>query len=230
MMDTKRAKAYEKKHLGPEYVSGFDGCRVPTEEEVKEHYKYVSSGPMTDSQQAMHLQNLNSNLAEDRRKIAHDVKLYKRKKELLEKFEVIFQKTSHHFKNIWDDLEEPGEGKDVNESLKAIWNGLSNERMIGVLHAFVLLKPTLDKCIRNCNKIDGAIKFMVQNGFQAHSNHSIPNMANTAKFIPIITREDANHFLNLEHQTTEVSAQMKGIFQQLEDALEVLGQKMPPLP
>jgi hypothetical protein len=35
-----------------------------------------------------------------------------------------------------------------------MWNGLSNEKMIGILHAFVLLKPSLEKAIKSCEKIE----------------------------------------------------------------------------
>ena len=49
MMDTERAKAYEIKHLGQEYVHGFEGCRVPTQEEINSHYKYITGAMQTES-------------------------------------------------------------------------------------------------------------------------------------------------------------------------------------
>jgi hypothetical protein len=46
MMDTPRAKAYEIKNLGEEYVGdSFDGCRIPTEEEINEHYRIMKGAP-----------------------------------------------------------------------------------------------------------------------------------------------------------------------------------------
>ena len=52
--------------------------------------------------------------------------------------------------------------------MKEVWNKMTNEKMIGVLHAFVLLKPTIDKAVRNTNRIDDAMRFMHQNGFPTH--------------------------------------------------------------
>ena len=75
---------------------------------------------------------------------------------------------------IWDKIETPTDPEDT-DSLKLLWNGLSNEKMIGVLHAFVLLKPTLQKTIKNVSKIEKAMVFMHKNGFQTHSKASIPN-------------------------------------------------------
>ena len=35
----------------------------------------------------------------------------------------------------------------TEDSLKDMWNKMSNEKMIGVLHAFVLLKPELSSAM-----------------------------------------------------------------------------------
>ena len=90
LMDTNRCRAYEIKNLGEEYVYGYEKCRIPTDEEISNHYNFMRSGPVSDSQQAMHLQNLNLHLDENKNKIYQDIKIYKRRKELLEKFELIF--------------------------------------------------------------------------------------------------------------------------------------------
>lgn len=58
--------------------------------------------------------------------------------------------------------------KSDDEKMKSLWNKMSNEKMIGVLHAFVLLKPTIDKAMRNTIRVDDAMKFMQYNGFPTH--------------------------------------------------------------
>ena len=45
---------------------------------------------------------------------------------------------------------------------------MSNERMIGVLHAFVLLKPTIDRTMRNSTLIEESMKFMHTHGYPTH--------------------------------------------------------------
>ena len=102
--------------------------------------------------------------------------------------------------------------------------------MIGVLHAYVLLKPTLEKCIKNCSKIDGAIKFLHKNGFGTHSKLSMPNAVAGNKTLPIITRDDALYFLSLDYQSATISSQMSNLFDGIEEALNSLGQNMPPIP
>ena len=44
MMDTARCKAYETKILGEEYVTGYEYCYVPTEEQIHNHYGYIGWG------------------------------------------------------------------------------------------------------------------------------------------------------------------------------------------
>lgn len=75
----------------------------------------------------------------------------------MQKFETIYQKVSGELDNIFRDVKVPdipyGEEHDLtkpSEELKQMWNGLSNEKMIGILHAFVLLKPSLFKSMKNC--------------------------------------------------------------------------------
>ena len=50
LMDTNWCWAYEIKNLGEEYVSGFDKCQIPTDEEISNHYNFMRSGPVTESQ------------------------------------------------------------------------------------------------------------------------------------------------------------------------------------
>lgn len=69
----------------------------------------------------------------------------KRKRELLEKFETIYQKVCHKLDNVFRGVQFIN----ADDSLKKIWNRMNNEKMIGVLHAFVLLKPTLSKALAN---------------------------------------------------------------------------------
>ena len=49
MMDTNRAKAYETKYLGSEYVTGYQNCRIPTDEEIAAHYKVLTGANTTES-------------------------------------------------------------------------------------------------------------------------------------------------------------------------------------
>ena len=43
-------------------------------------------------------------MPEDQRSIENDVRVYRRRKELLEKFEIIFQKTNPELDFIWEDI------------------------------------------------------------------------------------------------------------------------------
>lgn len=63
---------------------------------------------------------------------------------MLEKFETIYQKVCHKLDNPFrkTNFFSPGD-----KSIKALWNSMSNEKMIGILHAFILLRPTIDKAI-----------------------------------------------------------------------------------
>ena len=102
--------------------------------------------------------------------------------------------------------------------------------MIGILHAFVLLKPTLEKSMRNCNKIESSMRFMHKNGFNTHSRRSIKDPKNKKldncsknNAVPIISRDDANHFLQMEYRGTQVEMVMSSLFNTLQDGLGVMG-------
>ena len=79
LMDTNRAKAYEAKTLGSEYVYGYEHCRVPDQEEINSHYKYLTGANSTESQQAQHLQNLNLQMTQDDKGVSLDVRVYQRR-------------------------------------------------------------------------------------------------------------------------------------------------------
>jgi hypothetical protein len=77
----------------------------------------------------------------------------KRRRELLDKFELIHYKVEGALDHIFESAE--------GESIKTVWNNLPNEMMIGVL-----LRPTLLKAMKNCKRVEAAISYMQQNGFE----------------------------------------------------------------
>jgi len=52
--------------------------------------------------------------------------------------------------------------------MKEIWNKMSNEKMIGVLHAFVLLKPIINKTMTASSLMESSIDFLHSHGFNTH--------------------------------------------------------------
>lgn len=100
---------------------------------------------------------------------------------------------------------------------------MNNEKMIGALHAFVLLKPTLNKAMQTCNRIDDSLKFMHSHGYPthhladrrgAHSN-SLPSDS-----VPVLTRDDTCKFLEMDYKTVLVSDHMRLIFQNIKRTMD----------
>lgn len=75
---------------------------------------------------------------------------------------------------------------------------------------------------------------MHQHGFNTHSRRSMQVNPKTRAFtsnnLPILTRDDANHLLKMEFKANEVNGHLKKVFSSVQEGLEQLGQKMPPLP
>lgn len=116
-------------------------------------------------------------------KLYQEQKILKRRRELLDKFELVHYKVEGALDHIFEKVELN------SESVKSVWNNLPNETMIGVLHAFVLLRPTLLKSFKNCKRVEGAIEYMHQNGFDPK-----PEGIASGSIMPIITREQSLYF------------------------------------
>ena len=126
-----------------------------------------------------------------------------------------------------------------------MWTGLSNEKMIGILHAFVLLKPSLFKSMNNCEQTEDAILLMKEKGFKIKNlmncndnpffnkdleeedlnlvRHS-KKQSKLFKYVPIVTRFDAENFSNMEFAVNEISDNyLLKVFEKLQKGLEMLG-------
>ena len=102
-MDTERCKQVEQKNLGTEEeAERFDNCRVPTLDEIRAHYSLLKSG----NHLPVSLKDAKDGNAGDTRNMPKSSNLReiinkKRKRELLEKFETIYQKVCHKLDNVF---------------------------------------------------------------------------------------------------------------------------------
>ena len=161
----------------------------------------------------MHLQSLNCDFKDPQlqRKFQEKVKTQRRKRQLLDKFEACFQATQDHLSSTWD-------FEATEENLTSHWNQLPNDFMVGVLHAFILLRPQLKKCLKNTKHTESAIAF-----FEARRTQ------NPGLQTPILSRTDSLQLLNLASKSEhEIVPKMKEIFVKVDECLAILGQSMPP--
>ena len=113
---------------------------------------------------------------------------------------------------------------------------MSNEHMIGVLHAFVLLKPTIDKALKNTGQIEDSMKFMHQHGYPTHqlANKKFygnnPNIFIPTDSVPVINRDDATKFLEMEFKTAKVGDSMRNVFLQVKAGMDKINLVMPSMP
>ena len=159
-----------------------------------------------------------------------DIIQKKRKRELLEKFELIYQKVCPKLDNVFRGVSFYHNSDD---SLKKSWNKMNNEKMIGVLHAFVLLKPTISKAINNSQRLDESMRFMHTHGFPTHhladkkGLGANPYTTLPADSIPVLTRDDSSKFLEMEFKSAQVGDKMRLVFQTLKKAMDTIGENMP---
>ena len=119
--------------------------------------------------------------------------------------------------------------KEDDEKMKEIWNKMSNEKMVGVLHAFVLIKPTIDKAMVNSIKVDDAMKFMHQNGFPTHHLANKKHFGNNHQMfiptdsVPVITKDDATKFLEMEYKASNIQDNLRSMFSKVKGGLDSLG-------
>lgn len=71
-----------------------------------------------------------------------EMELTKRKRDLLDKFENMYQKLGGSAS-----IENPFENINPDEDVSELWKKLGNNKMLGVLHAFVLLRPVIKDAI-----------------------------------------------------------------------------------
>ena len=64
----------------------------------------------------------------------------RKKKELLERFEMIYNKISVKMDNPFQDIKDGSQMQDL-------WSTMDDDRMVGLLHAFILLKPLIRSAI-----------------------------------------------------------------------------------
>ena len=107
------------------------------------------------------------NLSSDKKDLGAHILKTRRRRELLGKFEKVYCRIHMRADCIgaWDDLRIKHEKEGVKSNFKEVWNSFSEERMIGSLHAFILLQPLIEKSIKNCTKIEKSIKFMSVHGY-----------------------------------------------------------------
>ena len=92
-----------------------------------------------DTQNDIRLPDL---IAEINKTEGEDLALGKRKRDLLDKFENMYQKLGGSA-----NIENPFEGIDPEEDISKLWAKLGNNKMLGILHAFVLLRPVIKEAI-----------------------------------------------------------------------------------
>ena len=63
-------------------------------------------------------------------------------RDLLDKFETMYQRLGGP-----QTIENPFEKIDPSEDMNSLWTKLGNNKMLGILHAFVLLRPLIKKAI-----------------------------------------------------------------------------------
>ena len=84
----------------------------------------------------------NEIMAEIKKSESEEIALGKRKRDLLDKFENMYQKLGGSA-----NIENPFEGIDPEEDISKLWAKLGNNKMLGILHAFVLLRPIIKEAI-----------------------------------------------------------------------------------
>jgi len=126
--------------------------------------------------------------------------------------------------NIWDAIEVPEDLSDVSK-LEDMWNNMSNEKMIGILHAFVLIMPILKKSMNNCQKTEDAIEFLHINGFSSRITGSHNSSLESRSVPSVLTRSDCNHIQSMETSLHEIQEnQLETLFSKLKYSLDKLGQ------
>eukprot|EP00343_Euplotes_focardii_P000664 CAMPEP_0205803606 /NCGR_PEP_ID=MMETSP0205-20121125/6324_1 /ASSEMBLY_ACC=CAM_ASM_000278 /TAXON_ID=36767 /ORGANISM="Euplotes focardii, Strain TN1" /LENGTH=129 /DNA_ID=CAMNT_0053071981 /DNA_START=674 /DNA_END=1060 /DNA_ORIENTATION=- len=66
----------------------------------------------------------------------------KSKIDLLDKFETMYQRLGGA-----STIQNPFENINPDEDIKAVWEKLGNNKMLGVLHSFILLRPLIKEAI-----------------------------------------------------------------------------------
>jgi hypothetical protein len=130
----------------------------------------------------------------------------KRKKDIVEKFEIVYQKVCPHLDNLFKGFYFSHD----DDKLKEVWNKMTNEKMIGILHAFTILKPTIVRAMKNSTRIEETMKFMHKNGFPTHNlankksfnNHPYFNVPTDS--VPCINKDDATKFLEMDFKTEDM--------------------------
>ena len=102
---------------------------------------------------------------------------------------------------------------------------MSNERMIGVLHAYVLLKPILSQAFQTSAKVDNSTSFLHSNGFKTHDSfqkksklHIIPSES-----LPVITRDDACKILEMDVRAANIEYSLTEIWNKLKESIQRVG-------
>ena len=92
--------------------------------------------------------------------------------------------------------------------LQQSWNHIPNERRVGILHAFILLRPMLSRA------------FKTQKALRALSEMKQVNKIKVEN-LPIITSKLCSQMLALEHQALQTSDKCSAILTKAQDALQV---------
>ena len=149
MMDTLRVRHTEKLFFGFD-EGGFQECKVPSREQIKAHYHYTEGQDLSRTQQAFRLLAAGDDQDQLKKEFELDLVLKMERKRLVEKLENLFLKTYPLLEFVWENF------KGDQEDFKRVWNSLDDQVMVGMLHAFVLLKPILQPALASAAKAEKA--------------------------------------------------------------------------
>eukprot|EP00347_Sterkiella_histriomuscorum_P009514 403340916 len=91
----------------------------------------------------------------------------KRKREVIEKFELINHKISHK-------LDKPFKSARGLNGVEEAWKKLSKSRQGGFMNAFIILRPMLKRAVKQQEKVQRAISMLIKSNIFSKSAHNQP--------------------------------------------------------
>ncbi|CDW77580.1 UNKNOWN [Stylonychia lemnae] len=141
----------------------------------------------------------------------------KRKREVIEKLELIYQK-------IHSKLDNPFKTAKKVSSIDEVWRKMPPQQQSGYINAFVILRPILKKAVKQQDKVQRAISMLIKSGIFSKKN--IQQGANQVDGIPYISHQDAIKLLEMEVSLANMNDKINSVFLRTKENLDVYQQRV----
>eukprot|EP00347_Sterkiella_histriomuscorum_P014890 403359127 len=177
--------------------------------------RYQIKSQRRDSSKSEDTQNISNHLMMANFKKKRDKKS---QRELIDKFELTYQKVYSKLQNQYIE-------SDQDPNALEFWQSMSESQRMGFLHAFIVLRPFLQKSLQLHDKVQLAVSLLLKSGiFTRKANGR--QRTTPLDGMPIITQSDANKLIELERTLNAMNDRVNSILVNTKNQLEQYGQKL----